>query len=88
MFSGNVSALVRVLRNAGCMPEGPHDSVRHERLTGWLRMKTEMEDAAMRMRCMTPSSNGRQPQNIMALLNPPLMSAMGNDWDMLFRPQP
>ena len=88
VFSGNVSALVRVLRNAGCMPEGPHDSVRHERLTGWLRMKTEMEDAAMRMRCMTPSSNGRQPQNIMALLNPPLMSAMGNDWDMLFRPQP
>lgn len=86
VFSGNVSALVRMLKDAGCMPEGPHDSVRHERLTGWLRMKTEMEDAAMRMRCMTPTSNGKQPQNIMALLNPPLLNATGNGWDALFKP--
>lgn len=86
VFSGNVSALVRMLRDAGCMPEGPHDAVRHERLNGWLRMKTEMEDSVMKMRCMAPASRPTQPRNITALINPPLVASVGINWDRLFSP--
>lgn len=84
IFSMNAAAFVRLLMKSGCMPEGPHDAVRHSRLTGWMGMKTEIENRAMRMRCLTPS---KTPAPMTALSNPPLMASLGACWDTVFDPR-
>ena len=84
IFSMNAAAFVRLLMKSGCMPEGPHDTVRHSRLTGWMGMKTEIENRAMKMRCLTPS---KPPATMTALSNPPLMASLGACWDTAFDPR-